>query len=137
MSVPVRPWPEVLKNSYMEKEISIWTCKYCGKDTSQIDGDYLSGYNHLSCALEKEMKSDEYDHCVICGKQSPYKRSTHIDLRVGYVEGAGQGCFDPQMCSQKTNKASLQINEELVYSTPNDQELGEKVRKIYWQSKKH
>lgn len=34
-----------------------------------------------------------YDKCVVCGKVSPYKTTTNIDLRIGYVEGAGQGCF--------------------------------------------
>ena len=28
-----------------------WTCRYCDKDTSDIDYDYLDGYDHLSCAL--------------------------------------------------------------------------------------
>ena len=28
-----------------------WTCRYCGKDTSDIDYDYLDGYDHLSCVL--------------------------------------------------------------------------------------
>lgn len=28
-----------------------WTCRYCGKDTSDIDYDYLDGYDHLACAL--------------------------------------------------------------------------------------
>ena len=28
-----------------------WTCRYCNKDTSDIDYDYLDGYDHLSCAL--------------------------------------------------------------------------------------
>lgn len=120
----------------MDKETTVWTCKYCGKDTSQVENDYLSGHNHLSCALEKEMVSDEYDHCVICGKQSPYKKSTHIDLRLGYVEGAGQTCFEPHMCSQERSRRLLTVSEELVYSTPNDYELGEKVRQIYWQSRK-
>lgn len=43
-----------------------------------------------------------YDKCVRCGKVSPYKTTTHIDLRIGYVEGAGQGCFQPTTCSQET-----------------------------------
>jgi hypothetical protein len=57
-----------------------------------------------------EMKNDErvppfdldveYDTCVLCGKQSPYTRSTHIDFRIGYVEGAGQGCFQPKTCER-------------------------------------
>ena len=28
-----------------------WTCQYCGKDTSNVDYEYLDGYDHLSCAL--------------------------------------------------------------------------------------
>jgi hydroxyacyl-ACP dehydratase HTD2-like protein with hotdog domain len=29
-----------------------WICRYCGKDTSNVDYDYMDGYDHLSCALE-------------------------------------------------------------------------------------
>jgi hypothetical protein len=43
---------------------------------------------------------DGYDLCVICGKKSPYKIETHIDMRVGYVEGAGQGCFQSNVCGK-------------------------------------
>ena len=81
------------------------------------------------------INDDTFDVCVMCGKQSPYKRSTHIDHRIGYVEGAGQGCFEPHMCSQERSRTLLTITEELVYSTPNDQELGAKVRQIYWNNK--
>jgi hypothetical protein len=42
----------------------------------------------------------EYDHCVICGKQSPYTRSTDINDRVGYVDGSGQSCFTPKECDK-------------------------------------
>lgn len=42
--------------------------------------------------------SEEYDTCVLCGKKTPYLKSTHIDLRHGYVEGAGQTCPDPSNC---------------------------------------
>jgi hypothetical protein len=38
------------------------------------------------------------DKCVICGKDTPYLETTHIYLRVGYVEGGGQGCFQPTVC---------------------------------------
>jgi hypothetical protein len=41
---------------------------------------------------------DPYDKCVMCGKESPYKMSTHIDNRIGYIEGSGQGCFQPKKC---------------------------------------
>jgi hypothetical protein len=49
--------------------------------------------------MEKE-NMDNYDKCVICGKETPYLRSTHIDLRVGYVEGGGQGCYQPNECNK-------------------------------------
>jgi hypothetical protein len=79
-----------------------YTCSICGNDTSKIDYDYLVGYDHLSCVLqvEEDTKADEFDKCVICGKESPYLRSTHIDLRTGYVEGGGQGCFQPKFCDR-------------------------------------
>jgi hypothetical protein len=87
-----------------------FTCSICGGDTSEIDYDYLVGYDHLGCVLDEENgittieeESDnslQYDHCVICGKETPYLRSTHIDLREGYIEGGGQGCYQPNTCGK-------------------------------------
>ena len=42
-----------------------------------------------------------FDKCVICGKDTPYLISTHIDLRDGYLEGAGQGCYQEHICKNK------------------------------------
>ena len=28
-----------------------WSCEFCGKDTSNVDYDYLDGRNHLACIL--------------------------------------------------------------------------------------
>ena len=78
-----------------------FTCSICGGNTSEIDYDYLVGYDHLGCVLKEESdKSLQYDHCVICGKETPYLRSTHIDLREGYIEGGGQGCHQPNICEK-------------------------------------
>ena len=87
-----------------------WKCSICGGDTSGIEYDYLVGYDHLGCVLDEENgivnieeesdKNLQYDHCVICGKETPYLRSTHIDLREGYVEGGGQGCYQPNICGK-------------------------------------
>lgn len=41
----------------------------------------------------------ENDYCIVCGKVSPYKRDYHVDWRIGYVDGAGQGCFQPRVCN--------------------------------------
>jgi len=43
---------------------------------------------------------NEIDKCVICGKETPYTRSTQIDHRIGYVEGGGQGCYQPNVCGK-------------------------------------
>lgn len=34
-----------------------WVCSLCGGDTSNVDYDYLNGSDHISCILDKEMKS--------------------------------------------------------------------------------
>jgi hypothetical protein len=39
------------------------------------------------------------------------------------------------MCSQERSRKLFTVSEELVYSTPNDQELGAKVRQLYWDTK--
>jgi hypothetical protein len=79
-----------------------YTCSICNKDTSKVEYDYLVGYDHLGCILEKENESrqNEYDKCVICGKETPYLVSTNIDYREGYVEGGGQGCYQPNICEK-------------------------------------
>jgi len=85
------------------------------------------------------INDDNYDECVICGKKTPYTRSTHIDLRYGYVEGAGQGCYQPQVCkTEPINPPNDHLKHFLVSfhtvkSTPNDAELGAKVRETYWE----
>lgn len=110
-----------------------WTCQYCGEDTTRVDVDYLVNTDHLSCALKAERSADEFDHCILCGVETPYKRSTHIDMRLGYIEGAGQlcsACWDAG-----TNRNHIAIPESMIMHTPNDQELGAKVRQLYWESK--
>jgi hypothetical protein len=85
-----------------------WVCSYCKQSTKDVDYDYLVGYDHLGCVLDDENNLDveednnklEFDKCVLCGKESPYFLSTHIDLRQGYVEGGGQGCFQPNVCGK-------------------------------------
>jgi len=49
---------------------------------------------------EEWVKDNSYDKCIICGKETPYLRNTHIDDRIGYVEGAGQACFQVNICDK-------------------------------------
>jgi len=45
--------------------------------------------------------SKKYDKCVICGKDSPYLETTHINSRLNYIEGLGQTCVDEKKCEKK------------------------------------
>ena len=46
----------------------------------------------------------QYDKCIICGQVSPYPSSQNIETRTGYVEGGGQGCFQPKACDMREKK---------------------------------
>ena len=35
---------------------------------------------------------EEYDKCMLCGEKTMYKKTDHVDKRMGYIEGAGQLC---------------------------------------------
>jgi len=41
-----------------------------------------------------------YDKCNVCGKKTPYLKTDHIDYRINYIEGMGQGCFQPIACEK-------------------------------------
>jgi len=126
-----------------------YTCQYCGKDTSEIEYDYLSGTDHLSCAFESEFKNNPIEKCVICGAETAYRFNDHIDYRFNYVEGAGQLCVkcggskeisetfaevEPLGTANPAHMLIL-VDETTILYTPNDAELGAKVRKIYWDLK--
>ena len=80
--------------------------------------------------------------CILCGKETNVDVNTHIDLRYGYVEGAGQCC---KQCFDKSNNdystkimkqrtTLITISAEDILNTPNDQQLGAKVRQKYWET---
>ena len=127
-----------------------YTCQFCGKDTSEVEYDYLSGTDHLSCALQFEFKNNPIEKCVICGAETAYRFNDHIDYRFNYVEGAGQLCekcggnkevsetfieVDPLGMPNPGHRLIL-VDETTILYTPNDAELGAKVRQLYWESKK-
>jgi hypothetical protein len=75
----------------------------------------------------------EKDHCMICNVETPYDKDTHIDVRLGYIEGVGQLCS--KCYSEGTNHINVLIPEFIITKTPNNHELGAKVREIYWNGK--
>ncbi len=54
------------------------------------DRNSLSGVNEM----HNEIKSVNYEKCVLCRKVVSIDKSTHIDLRDNYIEGIGQLCPD-------------------------------------------
>jgi hypothetical protein len=68
------------------------------------------------------------DCCVTCNNETLYDFTDHIDTRYGYIEGVGQLCIE---CYNGKSK-SIEIPVQLIKDTPNDLELGNKVRRICW-----
>jgi hypothetical protein len=78
--------------------------------------------------------NEQFDNCVICGKQTQYKTSTHIDMRAGYVEGVGQLCGACYTKGSSAGRELIGIPKYLIQQYPNDMELGEAVRQYYWEN---
>jgi len=91
--------------------------------------------NGLVTSVGKKQKDefDMFEQCIMCGVETTVLKTTHIDFRYGYVEGAGQLCRD---CYLKEDRNLITINSRTIIDTPNDSELGAKVRLMYWDSKK-
>ena len=117
-----------------------YICQFCGKDTSEVEYDYLSGVDHLSCTLESYFQKNPIEKCVICGEDTPYRFNDHVDHRFNYVDGAGQLCLkcankDEEQIALNSQRNLFTVSEYTVLSTPNDQELGTKVRQSYYEQK--
>jgi len=63
---------------------------------NEVLGDYVrKKFNH-----EMYVNRNSFDKCIICGEETPYLVSTHVDDRIGYVQGCGQGCYQPNKCDK-------------------------------------
>jgi hypothetical protein len=45
---------ERIRQIQQEQQKNDWICKYCGKNTYDVDCEYLFGTDHVSCAVENE-----------------------------------------------------------------------------------
>jgi hypothetical protein len=75
-----------------------------------------------------------YEECILCGVETTTLKTTHIDFRTGYIEGAGQLCRECYMKGSSESREHISIPKHFVKSYPNDAELGEKVRQFYYQN---
>jgi hypothetical protein len=91
--------------------------------------------NGLVTSVGKKQKDefDMFEQCVMCGVETTTLKTTHVDFRYGYVEGAGQLC---RQCYMGENRNLITVEGRTILDTPNDSELGAKVRELYWESKK-
>jgi hypothetical protein len=70
--------------------------------------------------------------CIICGKETTVDVSTHIDFRIGYIEGAGQLCTECYLKGSSSGREHITIPKDWINMYPNNFELGSKVRNHYW-----
>ena len=69
--------------------------------------------------------------CITCKKETTYHIRTDIENSSHYVEGAGQLCKECWNDYFENDDNVLMISEKIIKDTPNNYELGEKVRSIY------
>lgn len=72
--------------------------------------------NTLDNVVKIPARDKEFDKCVLCGKLTDVKKTTHIDLRPHYVEGVGQlhpSCYNQVYTNKKRERTILeQFSEE-------------------------
>ena len=75
---------------------------------------------------------DIYEDCILCGVKTDTLKTTHVDFRTGYIEGAGQLCRDCYMKGNSESREYISIPKHFVKTYSNNAELGERVRKYYY-----
>ena len=78
--------------------------------------------------------NDIYEDCILCGEKTTTLKTTHVDFRTGYIEGAGQLCRDCHTKGSAEGREHISIPKHYVKTYPNDAELGEKVRQFYYEN---
>jgi hypothetical protein len=74
----------------------------------------------------------EKEKCVSCGVETIFNVDTHVDFRTNYIEGVGQFC--PRCYHGKQGRNMIAIPISFITETPNDSELGYKIRDFFNQN---
>ena len=86
---------ETIRNKYWQVRKALDNIKF-------DDDNILLNVNEDSIITSLgRLDSEKYDKCVICGKDSPYFETTHIESRINYIVGFGQICVDKKKCKKK------------------------------------
>jgi hypothetical protein len=98
-------------------------------------GHDMGGSYEIKEAVQLELfPNDIYEDCILCGEKTTTLKTTHVDFRTGYIEGAGQLCRDCYMKGSAEGRQHISIPKHYINSYPNDMELGAKVRQFYYEN---
>ena len=75
-----------------------------------------------------------YEDCILCGTKTTTLKTTHIDYRTGYIEGAGQLCIECYTKGSSEGREHITIPKYFINKYSNDSELGAKIRKYYFEN---
>jgi len=75
-----------------------------------------------------------YEECILCGVETTTLKTTHIDFRTGYIEGAGQLCRECYMKGSSESREHITIPKHWIKEYSNDMELGRRVRNYYYEN---
>jgi hypothetical protein len=74
------------------------------------------------------------EKCAICGVETTTLKTTHIDYRTGYIDGAGQLCRECYIKGNPEGNQHILIPKYFIEEYPNNTELGANVRRYYNES---
>jgi hypothetical protein len=99
------------------------------------------GEHHVSLTIDENnnvtsvgANNDIYEDCILCGVKTDTLKTTHIDFRTGYIEGAGQLCRECYMKGSSEGREHISIPKHWVKEYSNDMELGRRVRNYYYEN---
>jgi len=93
--------------------------------------------NKATIKIGKQLElfpNDIYEDCIMCGNQTTTLKTTHVDFRTGYIEGAGQLCRECYMKGSSESRERIIIPKHYINTYPNDMELGAKIRQFYYEN---
>ena len=98
-------------------------------------GHDMGGSYEIKEAVQLELfPNDIYEDCILCGNKTTTLKTTHVDFRTGYIEGAGQLCRECYMKGSSDSRERIIIPKHYINTYPNDMELGAKVRQFYYEN---
>ena len=99
------------------------------------------GAHHVPLTIDENnnvtsvgINNEIYEDCILCGEKTTTLKTTHVDFRTGYIEGAGQLCRECYMKGNAESREHISIPKHFIKTYSNDMELGREIRKYYYQN---